>query len=105
MLDPESGIEGQEGFLNCLGPMCFIFFYKMISQVCPQKETEERLRGKKKKKFLTHLGPRDTLAVVQEGGRRKEPQRAGSQAGGEPRERPCGQALYWGSEWRRQEKA
>ena len=60
-------MEGQEGFLNCLGPMCFVFFYKIISQVCPQKETQERLR-KKNKVYYTLRSQRHTCYTPGEGG-------------------------------------
>ena len=35
---------------------CFVFFYKKVSQVQPQEETEEGLR---KTKFIALMGPRD----------------------------------------------
>ena len=44
MLNPEGRMEGQEGFLNCLGPMCFVFFYKMSSVTTKgdRGETQEK---------------------------------------------------------------
>lgn len=105
MLNPEGRMEGQEGFLNCLGPMCFVFFYKMSSVTT--KGDRGETQGKKTTKFIILLDPRDTLVILQE----RMIQKGASESKftsrwGDKRERGLvGKCLYWDSEWSRQEKA
>lgn len=52
-------MEGQEGFLNCLGPMCFVFFYKM-SSVTTKGDRGETQEKKNNKVYYTLRSQRHT---------------------------------------------